>query len=1102
MQVLVALAAAAPGVVSRRSLRDQVWGDEYVTEDAISAAVIRLRRAFDDDPRRPQVIQTVPRSGYRLIAPVLLFDDLALEAMQDGSVEVLAPSAPVARLATVVRVEIDVAEGAVDDPDGWLPAMREVVAEISRTAQHYGGWVREESSGVFAVFGVPHASEHHVEHALRAALELRELSGRLGETARGALRMGVASGSVVVAEQRAAPTLVHSPAVSTAMRLAQAARPHEVLMRAPGSSLRHVTVMTEALGEVVGVPYEVHRLCALQHATGVWEARQQSGLSTFRGRVQELDALLDGLRRSLGGRGQVISITGSPGVGKSRLLFELLTQARDRGVTTWVGEASPLDRRSPYYAWARLLGSVPSVADALSDDDDSSRVHDRLALDAVLHPEREDPLWTAIDPDVRYLRTVSSVVDTVVGDDQPCVIALEDIHWCDQASRALLEGVMRLTMRRRVLILVTRRPEGPDVPQASNVQSLWLDPLPPDAAKALLDDLVGDARHLSAWKEKVLADAGGTPLFLEECVRVATPQEELPTESTSRSVSAGSVPPRRLPSSVQALIAERIDRLPSPARQAVHAAAVLGSEADEALVRAVAGLADDDWTSALEVLHSSDLVYGTTARGRRALVFKHALTRDVAYRGIPADVRRELHRRASEQELTQAMTPEILAWHLAECGETDGAVEAFLRAARTASRAGAFDDALGSLQQATDLVANLPEGEERDRCELGLELARGAALVQTVGPTDAAVQSAYVRAEQLAETCGTPEQQFTAAWGTWFVHLMRGDLAQERRHGERIADLATRLDLDDALTLEAHHVQWSGLTLAGRPHLAAEHSEQGIARYDRTRHHWLTHDYGGHDPGVCALNLNAMASWLLGDVATARERIRDALALADELQHSYSILEASQAALVVSVFDRDADAVERLATRLIDLVDEGRLPEVTRGYAHGFIGAAEWFRGRPREAAVGMRDAVAVWQEFWGAWCFPLDGVFAEVLAADGDVAGAIAHVQQTLDWADESGGSWWSSELHRLRAALSRDIDLPAAADRIAEAQAAVVLAQAQGALMLELRAATTAVELAVDTRSRKHALRELGSVMERLPPQPDFRDLALARSALRDGG
>ena len=1021
MGVLLRLAEQPGTVVSRQDLLTQVWGDTFVTDDAVSAAVIKLRKAFDDDARAARVVETVPKSGYRLIATVEVDAPSMPASSPQASVE------PTVRSASILRVALGAVprDDAAPDPEDWQQVMTRLQDRLVDLAHSHGGWVLPETSALVAVFGAPLARELHATLAVTTALELRDSKplrrapGGLDVT----LTMAVVSGDVVASPGvgSVGPSAFGEP-MAQAVALTMAGAPGDVVVA--GSTRR-------LLGDRFELAPTANAGASAEEAFRVLGSRSRGesllgpwrpDLSPFVGRGFEL-ALVD---RLLGlaaeGQGQVLAVHGDPGVGKSRLLHETLQRARGQGFRTLSAAASPLDRHSPYFAVQPLLRQAVG---ARAGD---VGVSDPLALTAVLHPGELGDEWSSIDPDVRPARTAALATELLLGDDA-VMVAVEDLHWADEASRTLLSALVSRIGRRRCLLVVTYRPELDDPwPAKSYATRLRLDPLAADAAAELLDELTGDDSSLSAWKPRVLDLAEGTPLFLEECVRAAQMQGALVGSPGSYALRPD-VMVDVVPTSVRGLLSERIDQLPTSARSALSVAAVIGKECPRSLLHAMLGLDADQRTRVLHQLQDAEVLLEAGSREAPTYAFKHALTQEAAYLGIPASIRREHHRRIAALltgELAGQVptTPELLAWHLTQAGANQQALTTWRTAAATAAEAGAYADALAHLDHARALLDSVADPDLRAAESLAIELAAGTALVQTVGPTDEVVAATFERARNLAEQVGTERQRFEAAWGAWFVQMMRGDVTASAGLADEVSALAQDLG-DEALVLEGHHVQWSGLLLAGRPAEAREHTAAAIASYRSDDHHWLTYSYGGHDPGVCARNISALASWLLGDVEAARASSADAQALAGRLAHPYTILESTQGALTMALLEHDVAELESLAAALTVLVADGRLPDVAAGFADGFRGAALGFRGDQDAGLAVMRAAAPVWSEFWGAWCFPLDTALAELMATCGHVDAAIEHVERTLAAATQSGAHWWDAELQRVLADLRQRGDL-----------------------------------------------------------------------------
>ncbi len=590
-------------------------------------------------------------------------------------------------------------------------------------------------------------------------------------------------------------------------------------------------------------------------------------------------------------------------------------------------------------------------------------------------------------------------------------------------------------------------------------------------------------------------------MFIEEVVRSAQAQGSL-TGEPGRLKLVHTSSPSQVPASVRTLVAERIGSLSDGAREILSLAAVIGRDVPTPLLNSVMAGTLSDRSSDLDELQTAELMFGSRYRREPGYVFKHALTQEVAYNEIPQSVRREHHRRVAEfleASIAQGahVSPELLARHHVGAEQHGPAIEAWVRAADSATAAAAFSDALDHLDAARSSLAHATTGD-RGRLELSIELSAASALVQRVGPTDRAVEDAYRRAYLLAASWGTTRQQYEAAWGLWFVHLMRGQIGIAREFGDELLELASGLD-DEALELEAHHVQWSSLALAGEPVAVRHHAEIGIRQYRPEDHHRLTFSYGGHDPGVCSRNLDAMALWLLGQPKLARERSASGMKLAEDLGHPYTRLESFNSALNIALLDGDLAALHRYADVLHALVDDGALPDVASSYVDGFRANVLVLEGDIVAGLALMLAVAPIWQEFWGAWCFPLDSALATTLALAGNTAEALDHIETRLAMAEVSGSRWWDPEFHRVHGELLRAHDSTAVGPAEAALQQALDVARRQNARFFQLRAAISLASFHLDTARPVQALELLTTACDLFAADDEMTDLQTARR-LRD--
>lgn len=433
------------------------------------------------------------------------------------------------------------------------------------------------------------------------------------------------------------------------------------------------------------------------------------------------------------------------------------------------------------------------------------------------------------------------------------------------------------------------------------------------------------------------------------------------------------------------------------------------------------------------------------------------MIQEAAYRSLLRATRQDYHRRiatALEQSSGAAgrPDPELLAHHFVEADMAEPAIRYFREAGDNAIKASAHAEAVSNFTNALDLIGGLPDGDQRVRNEIPILLALGGAQVQKLGPTSLEVEETYRRASALTEGAGTPQERFTALWGLWFVNSMRGDVRGMQDYADQLLPLAEQLG-DGALLLEAHHVQWASRSLVGDLQKALAHTEEGLARYDPAEHHWLTFVYGGHDPGLCAKNVNAVSLCLLGYPEEAQKRCEAAVVLAQDLDHPYTLMEALFGDLVVCLLVHNPARVEQHATAIDELIQTGKLPPEASGLAGGFRGWALAEQGSIASGLDLMRGACDAWQAFSGAWGFPLDASMAALLGKAGHPEDGITLINEALSIAEEGGAHWWDAELLRVRAELYWTMGRTQDAE--GDLQKSLAVARAQSARTFELEAA-----------------------------------------------
>jgi class 3 adenylate cyclase/pimeloyl-ACP methyl ester carboxylesterase len=576
-----------------------------------------------------------------------------------------------------------------------LPAIETMAAAVHRFE---GTVAKVQGDGIMALFGAPVAHEDHALRAGYAALAMRDSLAELSERTRREegyemrARVGLHSGEVVVRGIGTDFSVDYDaigPTVHLANRLEQLALPGTIRLSAATRRLAEGYLAVESLGLVPvkgsSEPIEVYDLRGATGARNRLQALGERGLSPFVGRSAELAVLEDALARAKAGEGRVVGLVGEAGVGKSRLGFELSRSAAARGCLVLSGASVSYGRATPWVPILDLLRAYFRIDSA----DDERAVREKvtgkaLALDASLARTArilltlfaitaDFPEWSNLEPPQRRRLTLDAIRTLLLAEAaiQPLLLIVEDLHWADGETLALLDGLIGGIVAHRVMVLATYRPEfvHPWGGRSAFLQ-VRLDSLLPVGLADLLASLVGNDPIVAPLKARLAAQAGGNPLYVEEGVR-ALAELGLLVGLPGSYRFAGDPADLPIPDGVRAIIAARIDRLPPEQKQLLQAASVVGSEVPFDRLAGIADLDPEALEVGLSALQAGEFLYETRLFPDRHFAFKHAFTHEVAYGGLLRSRRRDLHGRlgaAIEAGFGPSVDVEALAGHF-ERGE-------------------------------------------------------------------------------------------------------------------------------------------------------------------------------------------------------------------------------------------------------------------------------------------------------------------------------------------------------------------------------------------------------------------------------------------------
>jgi tetratricopeptide (TPR) repeat protein len=853
------------------------------------------------------------------------------------------------------------------------------------------------------------------------------------------IRVGLNSGEVLVRSIGSDLRMDYSAVGQTthlAARMEQLAQPGSTLMTSQVLDLVAGYVDARPLGPVavkgMPQPVAVHELVGAGQVRTRFQAAAARGLSPFVGRADEIDHLGRALDAAGRGQGRIVGVAGEAGVGKSRLLFEFTRTAEAQGWRVLQADSISHSRSVPYLPIVGILKSYFEIDERDTPESARNALASKLmALDpgqapalpilATLLGVGGDDLAPALASLQRRRLIPDAVKRILLRESQvrPLLLVVENLHWIDAESQALLDSLIDSLPGARILLVVNFRPEyRHEWGGRGHYSQIQVQPLSATSADELLDSLLGTDAGLEPVKQFLIERTGGNPFFLEETVHTLVETGALAGERHARrlAVPLGAI---QVPATVQAVIAERADRLPADGKRLLQCAAVVGKTIPLTLLGDIADLGEEDLLRWLAQLTAGEYLFESALFPEVEYSFKHALTQSVAYRSLPEERRRGLHARIVDT--IEARYPERANSDVDELGHHAFHGQLWERACGYLHRAGlkaltrsAYHDAAARFEQALTAVVKLPEDPERTRRRLDLLLQLRDALLP-LGEYERGRE--HLReAERLAHALGDGQQLgWIAVYLTNYAWLT-ADHEYGLESGRRAVALA---DATDDF----------GLQIASRMRLAQIHyalgdcaasirvSEDILGRLDASheREHF---SLPGAAP-IWARTWLAFALAEIGDFARAETMAAEALAMAEPAGHSYSILfSAGALALVWLQQDHVARAVpliERVYTVCETCSFTSAIAWITSALSAGY--AASGRAGETRERLATAIEQSAANSILWSHSAAVM--TLANELLLSGEADAAFAPASEAVRCARERGERSVEAQALRVLAAV-----------------------------------------------------------------------------------
>jgi len=640
------------------------------------------------------------------------------------------------------------------DPEQARFVLDQVVERMMEAVHRYEGTVNQVmGDGIMALFGAPVAHEDHAIRACYAALRMQETLQSWAQDARRelgivvAIRVGLNSGDVIVRAIGSDLSVDYTAVGRTthlAGRFEQMALPGTILLSRETLGMAEGFIETRALGPMmvrgVSQPVELYELLAANSVRTRFQRAAAQGFTRFVGRDVEMQTLRRAAAEARRGQGRAVAVVGEAGVGKSRLVWELSRSLEAEGWMVLEGRCLSYGRSSAYVPVIDMLRAYFDIQSSEDAATTRERMARRLlalepslatylsALQALLDVPLEDPRWRQLDPLERRRETMEAVRRLVLLESRahPVLVTIDDLQWIDAESQTLLDVVVEAGQGAPVLVLLGHRPEyDPPWSGRARCEKLRLEPMSSEDVGLLLDALLGDGQDLTGLRHLLVERTEGNPFFLEESVVMLATEGVL---SGARGRYALSTRPQaiRIPPTVRALLASRIDQLEPTDKRLLEAAAVIGKDVPLGVLEAIADVPEEDLHAGLARLREAEFLYEARLFPEIEYVFKHPLTHEIAYGGLGSDRRGAMHARvlrALEQHLDVERLDErvgTLAYHAFRGGQWEQAVTWLRRAGAKAALRSTSAEAVARFGQALEALAHLPK--TRANLELAMDL--------------------------------------------------------------------------------------------------------------------------------------------------------------------------------------------------------------------------------------------------------------------------------------------------------------------------------------------------------------------------------------------
>ncbi len=970
-----------------------------------------------------------------------------------------------------------------------------------------GHIVNQNSDEILVYFGYPHSHEDDPLRAVRSSLKILAELPRLNKKLLQdfsvsseqpiSLKISIHSGLVKLVGTGDGAVGDIKPVGQTLMfagQLISLAKPNAVVVSA--DTYRHIkggfTCLSLGFTNLERSPahQKIYQVISDNTCRTRFDFRRTAGLTPLIGRKLEIDLLLERWSRSREGQGEVVQISGAPGIGKSRLVYDFKLLTHQDPHTLLECQCWEHNEHAAFRPFIDLLENLLEFSAADSAEQKLSKLEAVLTNYGFILSEAL-PLFVgllSIPVDSLHLKikqktakqrqkTMEAILALIfkVAEENSIIFIVEDLHWADPSTLELLSLFIRQAPSSHILFLFTFRTEftPPWHTQSSYITPMNLVTLPQQQAKLMATNIAGGKVLPDEITEQLLASTDGVPLFIEEWTKVVLESRILEEREKSYEL-IGSTPKLDMPVTLHELLMVRLDRL-GAAKEVAQIGATIGRQFSYELIRLVCPLRGKILREALDRLVTAEFLYSKGLPPKSFYLFKHSLIKDAAYNSLPKSKKIKLH-----EDIAQALTrkfrdiataqPELLAYHYAAANLNEQAIDYLRRAGGKALDRFAIAEVIGHLNKALEILGTFPDSSERDAQELEIRITLGTALSAKCYASPE-VEKCYSRALELSQRLTDSSHMFPILRGLWCCYAAQARLQLARDMAEQLLMLAVKED-SLAHLIEANRTLGVILLWAGEFALARQYLENGTALYAQQQERSNALIYG-IDPGAVCLIYTAWSLLFTGYPEQAAKKKDEALALAEDTGHPFTQAFTYAFAAWFSQFSRDSCEAYKMATQAVKRASEFGFNQwlawghILQGWALAKRGTEEGLT----QMQQGLVEARAYSIELGSS---ALLALHSEVYAQSGQIDQSMVKLDKALDFVNIRGEHFYEAELYRLKGELLLTHGRSAKGEAETLFRQALELAHRQGAKLFELRAVISLARL-LNSQERTEEARKM---------------------------